>query len=517
MEYWTILLLSVVTGVLGIYYLYKHFNFFQRHGIVHVPSIPILGSMTPVIFRRISFTDFLQKLYNFNLDAKYVGFYGMTEPIFLLRDLELIKEILVKNFDSFPNRRGFIEINDPLSAKNLFSLRDQKWRDVRTLLSPAFTSSKMKSMFVLMSECAVDFTRYLSEIPADKSDLDMKDVFTKFTNDVIATCAFGIKVDTMRNPTNKFFIYGKDTTTFQGVRAMKFIAFKTFPKLAQFLGLRLISDHVVSFFKNIVETTIATRDAENITRPDMIQLMMDIRGKREAERELNIEDMTAQAFIFFFGGFESSATVMSFAAHEIATNPDVQAKLRQEIDEVLKESNGDVTYEAINQLKYLNAVINEILRLYSAPFVERECAKAYELPPALPGGRTFTLKKGMLIWIPVGGIHRDEKYYDEPEKFRPERFLDNNMYHNSPCYMPFGLGPRICIANRFGMLEVKVLLFHLLARCELQPCAKTTLPLRLSKKSLSIVPEGGFWLNVKRRSDMHPMIDIDDQTMSNGD
>lgn len=515
MEYLTILL-SVVIGALGIYYLFKHFNFFSRHGIIHVPPIPILGCMTSILFRRISFNDLLQKLYNFNPDAKYVGFYGTTEPVFLLRDPELIKEILIKNFDSFPNRRGFAEINDPLSAKNLFSLRDHRWRNVRTLLSPAFTSSKMKTMFVLMSECAVDFTKYLSEIPADKSVLDMKDVFTKFMNDVIATCAFGIKIDTMRNPTNKFFIYGKDTTTFQGFRAFKLLTFKIFPKLARFLGLRIISDDVVNFFTNIIQTTITTRDAENITRPDMIQLMMDIRGKREAERELSIEDMTAQAFIFFFGGFETSATVMSFAAHEIATNPDILAKLRQEIDEVLEESNGKVTYEAINRLKYLDAIINEVLRLYPPAFIERECDKAYELPPALPGGKSFTLKKGMIVWIPVNAIHRDEKYYDDPEKFRPERFLDNNVYHNSPCYIPFGLGPRICIAGRFAILEVKILLFHLLARCELQPCAKTPLPLKFSKKSLSLAPEGGFWLNVKRRSDMHPMIGAG-STMPNGD
>lgn len=508
MEYWTILL-SLIIGALGIQYLFKRFNFFQRHGLACIPSIPILGSMAPVLFRQVSFTDFLLNMYNFKTDVKYLGFYATTQPTILLRDPEIVKDILIKNFDSFPNRRGFVEINDPLSAKNLFSLQGQKWKDVRTMLSPAFTSSKMKAMFVLISECAVDFTRFLSETLADKDDIDTKDVLTRFTSDVIATCAFGIKIDSMRDPTNKFYIYGKETTTFGGFRAMKFIFSKTFPKLARFLGVKIISDDIVKFFKEIVETTIATRDAENITRPDMIQLMMDIRGKREAERELDIEEMTAQAFIFFFGGFESTATTLSFAAHEIATNPDVQVKLRLEIDEVLQESNGKVTYEAINRLKYLDAVVNEVLRLYAAPFVERVCDKDYELPPASPGGKTFTVKKDMIIWIPINGIHRDEKYYDDPQKFRPDRFLDNNVYHNSPYYIPFGSGPRICIANRFALMEVKILLFHLLARCELKPCAKTPSPLKFCKKTLSIIPEGGFWLNVKRRSDIHPAIDVD--------
>lgn len=315
------------------------------------------------------------------------------------------------------------------------------------------------------------------------------------------------KIDSMKNSTNKFYVYGKEATSFFGSRlgTFKFLFLRTFPTLGRILNIKLINNHVSAFFKDIIKTTIATRDVENITRPDMIQLMMDIRGK-EGRRELDIDDMTAQAFIFFFGGFDTSSTAMSFAALELAANLDVQIKLRQEIDKVLEESNGEVTYETINRLEYLDLVINEVLRLYPpVAFLERTCEKAYELPPTLPGEKPFIMKKGMVFWIPVFAIHHDSKYYDDPEKFYPERFLDSKRYHNSSCYMPFGLGPRMCIANRFAMLEVKVLLFHLLARCELKPCAKTKLPIKF-QKGLSIIPEGGFWLNVQRRSDIHPTL-----------
>ncbi|XP_025263779.1 cytochrome P450 9e2-like [Camponotus floridanus] len=507
MEYWSILL-SIMISVLGIHYLFRNYNFFKRHDVIHIPSVPILGNMTSVIFRRISFVDFTRKIYNFNPDAKYLGFYATTNPMFLLRDPEIIKSILLKNFDAFPNRRGFNNLNEPLFSNNLFSLHGQKWRDVRTLLSPSFTSSKMKMMFTLMSECAVDFANFLStSIPGEKSDMDMKDVFTKYTNDVIATCAFGIKINSMQDPTNKFYVYGKKLVYFSGIRNIKFFFLRTFPTLGRILNVKLIDSHVSDFFKDIIRTTIATRDAENIIRSDMIQLMMDIKGK-EDRRELNIDDMIAQAFIFFFAGFDTSSTAMSFVAYELAANPDVQIKLRQEIDKALEESNGKVTYETINQLQYLDLVINETLRLCPPViFLERMCDKAYELPPALPGEKPFIMKKGMTFRIPVFAIHHDAKYYDDPEKFCPERFLDNKMYHNSSCYMPFGLGPRMCIANRFAKLEVKVVLFHLLARCELKPCAKITMPLKFSKKSLIIKPEGGFWLNVQRRSDVNPMLE----------
>ena len=74
----------------------------------------------------------------------------MTTPVFLLRDLELIKTVLIKNFEAFPDHRGFVDFNEPLFENNLFSLRGEKWWNVRNLLSPSFTFNKMKMMFTLM-------------------------------------------------------------------------------------------------------------------------------------------------------------------------------------------------------------------------------------------------------------------------------------------------------------------------------------------------------------------------------
>ncbi|KAG5324865.1 CP9E2 protein, partial [Pseudoatta argentina] len=500
MEYYWSILLSMVIGVISIHYLFRNFNFFKRHGIIHIPPIPIFGSMTSSIFFRTSFVDSLLKIYNFNPNAKYYGSYLMTNPVFLLRDPQLIKNILVKNFESFPNRFDLSNLNDPLVKNNLFTLWGEKWQNVRNLLSPSFTPSKMKMMFTLISECAKDFTKFITILPADKGSINMKDAFSKYTNDVIATCAFGIKINSMKDPTNEFYINSKKIiSNFKGIRVLKFLLIRTFPKLSKIFNFKIVDDYLSDYFKGILRTTIATRDAEHITRPDMLQLMMDIRSKG-GHKELDIDDMIAQAFIFFLGGFETSSTTMCFAAHEIAANPKIQLKLQQKIDKVLEESHGEVSYEIINQLEYLDAVISETLRLYPPfPILERICEKAYELPSALPDEKSVIVKKGMSVWVPVFAIQRDEKYLDNPEKFDPERFLDNKM-QSSSWYMPFGCGPRMCIANRFAMLEIKVLLFHLLARCELKPSAKTTSPIKF-RKDLMLMPENGFWLNIQSRKD----------------
>jgi len=165
--------------------------------------------MAPIIFRRMSFVDFTRKIYNLNRDAKYIGFYATTKPVLMLRDPEVIKDVVVKNFDTFINNSVFLDANDYVLLQNLFSLQNTKWRHVKNLLSPFFkmTSSKMKIMFTFMSKHAADFAELMSTLPADKSDVNMKDVFDRYTNDVIALCIYGMKIDSIRDPQQTSFIF----------------------------------------------------------------------------------------------------------------------------------------------------------------------------------------------------------------------------------------------------------------------------------------------------------------------
>ncbi|XP_071567883.1 cytochrome P450 9e2-like [Temnothorax nylanderi] len=502
-----IIALSVIAGALGLYYLFfKDLNLFKKHGIPHKTPIPLLGNMGPSIFRRQSVAELVKEIYNLHPEAKYVGMFDMTVPLVMIRDTELIKTIALKHFEQFPDHRSFVDENqDPLFGRNLFSIRGEKWRQVRSLLSPAFTSSKMKSMFKLMSDCGADFANYVAQLPPEQRVVQMKDTFTRYTNDVIATCAFGLSVNSMTNPENQFYVYGREATSFDSIALIKLYIFRSLPWFARLINLKLIRPIIADFFRNLVETTIKTRDENGIVRPDMLQLMMENRGK-EGKAELSIDDMVAQAFIFFFGGFESTSALMCFAAHEIAVNQDIQEKLQKEIDQVLEETNGQAPYEAVNGMEYLDAVINEALRMYPvAVAMDRLCIKDFELPPALPGLKPFSVKKGQGIWIPVYGLQHDPKYFQEPEKFDPERFRGELKKDSLNCgaYLPFGLGPRMCIGNRFALLETKVLLFHLLARCDLKTCEKTPIPLKIAKDGFNMKAEGGFWLKVLPRKDTH--------------
>ncbi|XP_012055930.1 PREDICTED: cytochrome P450 9e2-like [Atta cephalotes] len=503
------LLLTILTVIICLYYFVLNkfkSSYFEQLNIPHLRPIPLLGNMTPFAFRHISHMELLQKMYNLFPDAKFFGLYDFLTPIFVIRDPDLISTIAIKQFDNFCDHQGFVnEILDPIAGKNLFNLQGDHWREMRKLLSPSFTSSKMKMMFGLMCQCAENLTNFvITQSGEAVKTYDMKDLLSRYTNDTIATCAFGIEVDSFKNPNNEFFFLGKEALNFNKPwMAFKFQMHLNFPQLAKLFKLRMFGPKVENFFKNVVATTVKARDEQRIVRPDMIQLMMENRNNDNGP-EFDINEMTAQAFVFFLGGFDTISTAMCFITREIGINPDVQERLKKEIDDVLKQTNGEPTYEAINRMKYLDAVINETLRLYSiAHFLERKCVKETELPPATPDGKPIVVKPGDRIWFPVFALHRDSKYYPHPDKFDPDRFINGDV--DNSVYMPFGIGPRICIGNRFALMEIKIMLFYLLWHCDIELDVKTRIPLTLRKKTLALWPDGDFWLKLRPKKSKIPI------------
>ncbi|KAI4501279.1 hypothetical protein M0802_003652 [Mischocyttarus mexicanus] len=510
MEDWTIILALVIVILSIYYYIFKDLNYFKKLNLPYLEPWPLVGNMGPTLLRQKTMFNLIVDAYNKYPKAKYIGFFDLGNPVFMIRDTELIKQIAVKSFDNFPDHRGFVdEVQDPLFGKNLFSLRGDRWKEARTMLTPAFTLSKLKSMFKLMSDCGADFTEYLAKMPKDKKTIEMKDVFTRYTNDVLATCAFGITINSMKDRNNDFYVLGRKATNFDGIRSLKFFLIRSFPTITRLFNVKLIPDSIADFFVKAVKDVIDTRDKYNIVRSDMIQLMIEARNKKaEMGQELTLIEIVAQAFIFFFGGFDTVSTAMCFTCHEIGINMDMQKRLQKEIDNVIEKTNGNPTYDAINNMQYLDAVINESLRKYPiAIFLDRVCSEDYELSPSLPDSKPIILKKGTNIWVPVSALHYDEKYFDNPNKFDPERFIERTKeINNSGAYLPFGLGPRMCIGNRFALLEMKVLIFHLLARCNLKPNSKTLIPMRLSKRTINLTAETGFWMDLEERNDINPAL-----------
>lgn len=147
----------------------------------------------------------------------------MLKPVYFIRDPSLIKQLAIKDFDHFEDHSLLIDENvDSMLLKSLIFLRGQKWRDMRATLSLAFTGSKMRLMFELVCECADDMTKHFirQAEKGQKQNYEMKDLFSKYSNDVIATCAFGIKVNSFENGQNEFLLTGRQFLNFTELKSI---------------------------------------------------------------------------------------------------------------------------------------------------------------------------------------------------------------------------------------------------------------------------------------------------------
>nr|XP_033323894.1 cytochrome P450 9e2-like [Megalopta genalis] len=508
----SVLVALAAVAVVVYYYAYRGLNYFKKHGIDHIKPTPFLGNMGQFVFRKKPMADVLKRTYYHNPDAKYVGFYEFSVPIIVLRDVELIKNVAIKNVDSFAEHRDFIpaELN-PLFEKMLFVLGGNEWKDVRAQLTPIFTSSKIKAMFMLMTQVASRFADYLTKLPEEeRSELEFKNVMTKYTNDVIASCVFGLDVDTFKDPDNALYANGKKATSFNGfLPGIKFMIQRNMTSISKLLNIKLIGKDVEDFFGNTIKENMKYREENGIYRPDMLQHLLDIQKNNKTEKPFSDRSVISNAFSFYFGGYDSVSSQASMVMYNLLANPECLKRLQEEVDEVLENTKGQITYEAISGMEYMDAVVNEALRLYPAViFLDRQCSKDFELPPAVPGGKPFTVKKGTNLWIPVHAIQTDPKYYDNPDQFDPDRFLqDGKRILGSGTYMPFGIGPRICIGIRFATIEMKVMIFYILARCDLKNCSKTEIPLKLSVNVLGNVARDGYWMNIQPRENCNRYVD----------
>lgn len=234
----------------------------------------------------------------------------------------------------------------------------------------------------------------------------------------------------LEDENSDFLKYGKRFFDFKPHEIIKLLfAFRN-PELARKLGFRFNPKEVTDFFLKIMLDTFEYREKEKIERNDFVSLLLNLKDS------FTKVELAAEAMLVYSGGFETSATLMSFTFYELALNPEIQEKLREEIQSTIDE---EVTYDLVLNMKYLNMVVNESLRKYPPlPNISRKCTKDFKIPES-----DFVIEEGTVIDFNSFSFQRDSKYFPDPLKFDPERFNEENSKKIKPfTFLPFGEGPR---------------------------------------------------------------------------
>jgi cytochrome P450 family 6 len=246
----------------------------------------------------------------------------------------------------------------------------EKWRQLRAKITPTFTTVKLKQMFFTILHVARNLDLFLGELAKTSVEIDVKEILAGFTTDVIGSCAFGIDCNSLKFPQSDFRRYGKRMINFPKLKTIKFFCATLYRKPARALHFKMNDDDVAKFFINVVRETIDNRRKYSIRKNDFMQLLIDLMVEDEndsGEDKLTFLEIASQAFVFFFAGFESTATTMTYALHLLSFHQEIQERARKSIQETLKRYDGEWSYEAVMEMKYVGQIIEGTIYLSFSP------------------------------------------------------------------------------------------------------------------------------------------------------
>lgn len=284
-------LISVLLYLLHRYF----FTFWKRHGFVQLdPSFPF-GDAGPTLTLKVSNGDFFAQLYRNYKNHRFIGTYLTYRPVLVVNDPEIVQDIFIKDFSTFHDRPTAVNKKlDPLSNQ-LFNSHGQQWRNMRTKLSPTFTSGKLKGMFPIIKSCGTTLELYLMEqLDKGVDFFATRDLLARYATNIISSVAFGIDNDCINDPDNLFRRMGAkifEPTLMNGIRNT---VQALVPNFFHKLRLKQVDDEVEKFVFSIFEKNMEFRKANNFSRNDFMQHLLGM--------DLSLGDKVAQAFVFFFAG-----------------------------------------------------------------------------------------------------------------------------------------------------------------------------------------------------------------------
>ncbi|CAH1395594.1 unnamed protein product [Nezara viridula] len=463
----------------------------EKKGIKFSKPFPLLGNCLPMILSKKSFTDIIDDLYNAHPNELVIGYYEFVSPKLIVRDLELARKVLIKDFSYFVDHVS--EMDNVAWDSQLFMLSGNKWKALRLQMASIFTTGKLRTMYDSMPDIGKNLLQHLDNKVGN--DIDIHELMILFSMDMIGSTAFGIDVGSLNNPNSEIMQMGKKIIDVGFLSVMHFWLYLLYPKLGNKIGIPHVYREVNNYYSEILKNTINYRKANKIQRNDFIEMMIQLREKGKLELKnldpandyltselvlnspemLNITDdlLMAQAHAVLTAGFESTSLLLTYTMVELCKNTDIQDIARREIMLQVK-LNGGLTYDALKNMKYLDQVIKETQRFYPfTPVLMRICTKDYTLADG------YVLKKGDPLYIPVASIHKDPSIFPEPDSFKPERFEDSQQ---PTAFMAFGAGPRMCIAVKYTLLIMKYGLALLLMNYEVKLSPLTKLPIKFTNK-----------------------------------
>jgi len=390
------------------------------------------------------------------------------------------------------------EILEPIMGKGLIPADPETWSVRRRQIVPAFHKAWLDHMVGLFGHCNLPLIASLNKLAdSPTGQVEMEEKFCSVALDIIGKSVFNYDFGsvTKESPVIKAVYSALLEAEHRSMTPAPYwdipLANQVVPRLRKFNSdLKLLND-VLDELIDLAKATRCIEDIEELEKrnynevkdPSLLRFLVDMRGADIDNKQLRDDLMT-----MLIAGHETTAAVLTWALFELTRNPECMKTVKEEIDRVLGDRTP--TYEDITNLPYVRLVVAESLRMYpEPPLLIRRCRTEDTLPKG--GGREATVIRGMDIFLSLYNIHRDERFWPEPNKFDPLRFTrsfknpdvpdwagfdpakwEGKLYPNEIsadfAYLPFGGGARKCVGDEFATLEATVTLAMLLRRFDFE-------------------------------------------------
>lgn len=360
---------------------------------------------------------------------------GFSKYIILSRDNEIAQYILVKNQKNYHKSKFQSVYLSKYLGKGLLTSDGDFWLKQRRLIQPAFHKQKMNQLVDNMNAViALELENLIEEKP-----VDLFPVMSNLAFNVVAKSLFQLSTAENKFQRIKFIIEEVQNFLIKEIRLPhKAWWFSLSGQVKKHLKLAEENNHII---QEIIEERKASGDEIN----DLLNMLLETRYEDTGE-SMSIEQLIDEIKVLFIAGHETTANALTFTLHLLGRNPEVQQKIFEEIIEI--ESQTDNVIEQLQKMTYTNAVLNESMRLYPPAWItDRQNLEDDSLAH-------FNIKKNTLIGVSFYELHRNPKYWKNPDEFIPERFLGDRKKESMQYFYPFGAGPRMCIGTGFAIYEM---------------------------------------------------------------
>ncbi|MHA7125985.1 cytochrome P450 [Janibacter indicus] len=357
-------------------------------------------------------------------------------------------------------------------ADGLFTAEtdEPNWRLAHDLLMPAFSKSAMRGYHDVMVEATDELISVWDKAAGEGRTVDVSPWLTKLTLETIGRAAFSHTFHSFETAEVDPFV-----TTF--VADMSHAAARSNVAALPFVGRRMVRTRDREalarheYIDRLLRDIVAEREASDVEHDDLLGRMMHV-PVDESGSLLDAANVRHQILTLLVAGHETTSGAVSFALYHLTREPEVLARVRAELDEVLgTDPTATPSFEQVPKLRYLRRVVDETLRLWpTAPGFARSPRETTTIgadgSAGVPGGLRMTPEDKVLVFIPL--LHRDPEVWPDPERFDPDRFLpEHNRARPAHAYKPFGTGERACIGRQFALHESVIVLAKLLHRFDL--------------------------------------------------